>query len=491
MNKKIIITCLSALFCSVSFAQNVITVEDSGRAEVIGLPEGMIVSESDLMNDYNNRTNLTEGNDANVRVMSYNDSVIWSRLERIPTTIDMPLNDITRKFIENYTNRRSSVSVMLGAANFYNPIFEEALEKYGLPLELKYLPVIESALRPSATSPVGAAGLWQFMVGTGKRYGLEVNTLVDERRDPVKSSEAAAHYLSDLYNMFGDWGLAIAAYNCGEGNVQKALIRTGNQAGANYWSIYNRLPNETRGYVPAFIAATYIMNYYCEHGIVPRDASLPLESDTIVVKNEVKFSQIASKCNVTVDELRAINPQYRKDIVPKGYTLRLPITAVEDFIVYEDSIYRTNASTVFVATGARRATNADELAAAQRAATAANAANYTVVSSTNVPTSNNATEGDVAYVTPVVATPAPAPAQTTNTRSSYRNNSTYSRNNTYTKQQKKQKTKRQTSKNVTVKSGDTLTKIAKANGTTVDNLRKLNPNIKGSMIRPDQKVRVK
>ena len=146
MNKKIIITCLSAVLTSMSFAQNVITVEDSGRTEVIGLPEGMIVSESELMNDYNNRNNLTEGN-ANVRVMSYNDSVIWSRLERIPTTIDMPLNDVTRKFIENYTNRRSSVSIMLGAANFYNPIFEEALEKYGLPLELKYLPVIESALR--------------------------------------------------------------------------------------------------------------------------------------------------------------------------------------------------------------------------------------------------------------------------------------------------------------------------------------------------------
>lgn len=488
MNKKIIITCLSAVLSSMSFAQNVITVEDSGRTEVIGLPEGMIVGESELMNDYNNRNNLTEGN-ANVRVMSYNDSVIWSRLERIPTTIDMPLNDVTRKFIENYTNRRSSVSIMLGAANFYNPIFEEALEKYGLPLELKYLPVIESALRPSATSPVGAAGLWQFMVGTGKRYGLEVNTLVDERRDPVKSSEAAAHYLSDLYNMFGDWGLAIAAYNCGEGNVQKALIRTGNQAGANYWSIYNRLPSETRGYVPAFIAATYIMNYYCEHGIVPRDASLPLESDTIVVKNEVKFAQIASKCNVSVDELRAINPQYRKDIVPKGYTLRLPVTAVEDFIVYEDSIYRMNTSNVFVATGARRAVNADELAAATRAANAANAANAAAVTNSAATSYTDAASGDVAYVAPVAAV---EPVQTTtNTRSSYSSTNTRNSYSRSSSKQKKTRQPRQTTKNVTVKSGDTLTKIARANGTTVDNLRKLNPNIKGSMIRPDQKVRVK
>ena len=313
MNKKIVITCLSILLASWGYAQDEMAiVDDSVKSDAFDMPEGMLISEEELMRESSNINNLSEGAGAS-RVLSYDDSVLVSRLSRIPTTIEMPLNDVTRKFIDTYSTRmKGSVAIMLGSSNFYNPIFEEALERYGLPLELKYLPVIESALRPSATSRAGAAGLWQFMIGTGKRYGLEVNTLVDERRDPIKSSEAAAHYLSDLYEMFGDWGLAIAAYNCGEGNVQKAITRSGSQEGTDFWSIYNRLPRETRGYVPAFIAATYIMNYYCEHGIVPHDATLPLESDTVVVSHEVSFAQIASQCHVTVDELRAMNPQYRK-----------------------------------------------------------------------------------------------------------------------------------------------------------------------------------
>lgn len=443
MNKKIVITCLSILLASWGYAQDEMAiVDDSVKSDAFDMPEGMLISEEELMRESSNINNLSEGAGAS-RVLSYDDSVLVSRLSRIPTTIEMPLNDVTRKFIDTYSTRmKGSVAIMLGSSNFYNPIFEEALERYGLPLELKYLPVIESALRPSATSRAGAAGLWQFMIGTGKRYGLEVNTLVDERRDPIKSSEAAAHYLSDLYEMFGDWGLAIAAYNCGEGNVQKAITRSGSQEGTDFWSIYNRLPRETRGYVPAFIAATYIMNYYCEHGIVPHDTTLPLESDTVVVSHEVSFAQIASQCHVTVDELRAMNPQYRKDIVPVNYTLRLPAGSIEDFILYEDSIYGTSPKSA-LASGTRRLITEDIEA------------------------------------TPIEMTPA---STTSNVRS---NNARKSSRSTRSTRNRKQQTR-----NVAVKSGDTLSSIAKKNGTTVSKLRQLN-GIKGDIIRPGQKVRVK
>lgn len=455
MMKKIIIASISVLCASYAVGQEITTAVDSVdvttdvetttnvettadvNAESFDMPEGMLISDEELMKDYTNSANLTEGTGVS-RVLSYDDSVLVSRLSRIPTTIEMPLNDVTRKFIDSYSNRmKSSVAIMLGSANFYNPIFEEALERYGLPLELRYLPVIESALRPSATSRAGAAGLWQFMIGTGKRYGLEVNTLVDERRDPIKSSEAAAHYLSDLYDMFGDWSLAIAAYNCGEGNVQKAITRTGNQEGADFWSVYNRLPRETRGYVPAFIAATYIMNYYCEHGIVPLEANLPMESDTVLVQREVTFAQIASKCNVTVDELRSINPQYRKDIIPAGYTLRLPSGSIEDFLLYEDSIYGGKAVGGVFVSNTRRAFTEDVETAVQEPTTS-----------------------------------------TSKTRSTSRTRSSRST------------TRRQQTRSVAVKSGDTLSSIAKKNGTTVAKLRQMN-GIKGNIIRPGQKIRVK
>ena len=430
MNKRLNILCMiAALAVNALQAQEVLLVEnDSNLMEPVDMPEGMIVSEEDLMNDYSNKAGLSVGQAAAVRTLSYDDSLIVNRLSRIPTTIEMPLNNVTRKFIDTYSSRmKNAVSVMLGSANFYMPIFEEALERYGLPLELKYLPVIESALRPTATSRMGAAGLWQFMIGTGKRYGLEISTLVDERRDPVKSSEAAAHYLSDLYQMFGDWGLAIAAYNCGEANIQKALIRSGNQDGADYWDVYNRLPHETRGYVPAFIAANYIMNYYCEHGITPHEASLPLETDTVVVQADVKFDRIAQLCNVTSDELRAINPQYRKDIVPARYTLRLPVSAVEPFLTYEDSIY---------------------------------------------------TGGDVAAIRRTVTEDLIQTPEPTNTRS----RSSKSRNS--------RKSRSRGSKSVSVRSGDSLSAIAKRNGTTVANLKKLN-GIRSDKIRAGQKIRVK
>ena len=234
---------------------------------------------------------------------------------------------------------------MLAAANLYMPIIEEALEAYDLPLELKYLPIIESALNPSALSRRRASGLWQFILSTGKRYGLENNSLVDERRDPIKSTWAAARYLSELYNIYKDWNLALAAYNCGPGNVNKAIRRA--NGATDYWEIYDFLPRETRGYVPAFIAANYIMNYYCEHGICPMKSELPLATDTVHVNKDIHMQQIAAVCDIEIEQLRSLNPQFKKDIIPgnsKSYALRLPYNKVSLFIEQQDSIsaYKAN-----------------------------------------------------------------------------------------------------------------------------------------------------
>ena len=220
------------------------------------------------------------------------------------------------------------------------PIIEEALDAYDLPMELKYLPIIESALNPQALSRRRASGLWQFILSTGKLYGLENNSLVDDRRDPVKSTWAAARHLKDLYNIYKDWNLVLAAYNCGPGNVNKAIRRA--NGATDYWSIYNYLPRETRGYVPAFIAANYVMNYYCEHGICPMESELPLATDTIQINQELHLQQVADVCNINIEQLRSLNPQYKRDIIPgnsKPYALRLPENQIGNFIEKQDSVF--------------------------------------------------------------------------------------------------------------------------------------------------------
>ncbi len=276
----------------------------------------------------------------------YSDSVIMARLRRMPTVMEMAFNDVVRKYIDQYTGRmRRSVSYMLGACNFYLPFIEEALDYYGLPLELRYLPVIESALNPKARSHAGAVGLWQFMLTTGKQYNLKVNSLVDERQDPMKSSYAAARFLRDLYKIYGDWNLVIAAYNCGPGNVNKAIHRAGGVR--DYWQIYNYLPRETRGYVPAFIAANYAMTYYCEHNICPMKVTYPLDTDTIMLHRDVHMAQIAAVTGASLDMIQSLNPQYRTNIIPgtsEPSSLRLPLEHLTDFINMGDSVYNYNAS---------------------------------------------------------------------------------------------------------------------------------------------------
>ena len=328
-----------------------------GNEELIEFPEAMTYNLDSLLNLYMSKTYLSGANDCNMKDENpvFTKEQYIERLSRIPSVMEMAYNDVVQKFIDRYSGRlRYSVSYMLGAANFYVPIFEEALEAYQLPLELKYLPIIESALNPKAVSRVGATGLWQFMIGTGKQYGLEVNSFVDERRDPVKSSYAAARYLKALYKVFGDWNLVIAAYNCGPENINKAIRRaraaskTSKEGDAitaadkDYWHIYPYLPAETRGYVPAFIAANYIMTYYCEHNICPMTTRLPAQTDTVVVNRNVHIEQIAAVLNLDADMIRSLNPEYRRDIIPgqtKPYAIRLPLADTGRFIDNQDSIF--------------------------------------------------------------------------------------------------------------------------------------------------------
>lgn len=339
-----------------------ITVTDKqGNEELIEFPEAMTYDLDSLLNLYMSKTYLTGTNDCEMKDVNptYPREVYIERLSRIPSVMELAYNDVVQKFIDRYAGRlRYSVSYMLGAMNFYMPVFEEALEAYQLPLELKYLPIIESALNPKAVSRVGAAGLWQFMPATGKQYGLELNSLVDERRDPVKSSYAAARYLKALYRIFGDWNLVIAAYNCGPENINKAIRRARAAKGKiqegdvltaadkDYWHIYPYLPAETRGYVPAFIAANYIMTYYCDHNICPMTTRLPAQTDTVIVKRNVHLEQVAAVLGLDIDMLRSLNPEYRRDVVPgltKPSAIRLPLADTGRFIDNEDSIYNYHA----------------------------------------------------------------------------------------------------------------------------------------------------
>jgi len=269
------------------------------------------------------------------------DTVIANRLQSLHTVIPMTYNSEVRSYIRMYLNRmKTRLDVMLTLSEFYFPVFEQSLAKYNVPEELKYLTIVESAMNPQATSRVGAAGLWQFMYTTGKNYGLEVNSVIDERRDTYKSSDAAAHYIHDLYRIFDDWLLAIAAYNCGPGNINKAIARSGGKH--DFWQIYSYLPRETRGYIPAFIAATYIMNFYPEHGLHPKRVAIPLRTDTIMVERNMMFHFVNKYTGVPMDELRTLNPQYRADYIPGeggSYPLCLPTEKMNDLITWADSIF--------------------------------------------------------------------------------------------------------------------------------------------------------
>lgn len=267
------------------------------------------------------------------------DSVYKQRLQALPLIVEVPYNEVVRKYILRYIKHSpKQLAVLQRKAEYYFPIFEDIIVRYQLPYELCYLSIVESALNPNARSHVGATGLWQFMPSTGKRYGLEINSLVDERMDPIRSTEAACQYLTDLYKIFGDWNLAIAAYNCGPGNVNKAIHRAGDKR--DFWSIYPFLPKETRGYLPIFIAVVYAMNYAQVHGICPAEPLLTMASDTIITTQRQHLKQIAENIHIPLHELRRLNPQYPRDIIPGGkeYAICLPSEKMGAYIDNEQVI---------------------------------------------------------------------------------------------------------------------------------------------------------
>lgn len=268
------------------------------------------------------------------------DDVYRDRLSRMATIIPMDYNPIVRNCISIYADRRRElVRYVMAMADLYFPLFEQVLDQYDLPLELKYLAIIESNLNPRAYSRAGAAGIWQFMLPTGKLFGLEINSLIDQRLDPIASTHAACKYFKQMYATFGDWYLVLASYNCGPGNVNKAIRRAGGRT--SFWEIYPYLPRETRSYVPFFIAATYIMTYHCEHNICPMRTSLSVATDTVMVDRLMHLRQVADVLNVDIEMLRTFNPQYKREIIPghiKPCVLKLPVAATYAYIDKKDTI---------------------------------------------------------------------------------------------------------------------------------------------------------
>ncbi len=339
MMRKTYYILILLLFSSPLFATNdTIIIKNDDSAEIIerqldSLASEWYVRKSIEMND----SEFTPTADP---VVAVSDSVYKERLENIHSVISLPYNSIVRNHILVYIDsKRDKFSIMLGMREYYLPMIEDIFDSYGLPTELKYMAVIESALNPNAVSRVGATGLWQFIYSTGRAYGLTINSVVDERRDPVKSTHAAARYLKDLYEIYHDWGLVIAAYNCGPGNVNKAIRRSGNRK--DYWEIYYRLPRETRGYLPSYIAAAYAMNNFEEHQIKPVPVDFPVATDTIMVTRDIRLEQVAGVLSIPLGELKALNPQYRTNLVPgksKPMSLTLPMLYLGQFIDMQDSI---------------------------------------------------------------------------------------------------------------------------------------------------------
>ena len=330
---------------------------DEGGLAIEGLlPEDYTLDVTDsLLSLWYVHSNLRKGDTVSFNMdsvhfrSSVTDKEYLQRLADMNSFITLPFNETVRNYIILYSEKMpTKMRSMLALSQYYFPIFEEIFDRYGLPKELKYMAVIESAFNPVAVSRAGAKGMWQFMYNTAKMYGLTINSFVDERLDPVKSADAAARYMRDAYRIFGDWNLAISSYNCGSGNVNKAMRRSGSR---EFWPVYNYLPRETRGYVPAFVGAMYAFTYYREHGLVPETDSMPVQVDTFHIRRMLHFQQVSALTGVSVEMLKKLNPQYVHDIVPgtakEEYVLRLPYQYTSKFIENEDSVYAYNAKEYF------------------------------------------------------------------------------------------------------------------------------------------------
>ncbi len=410
------------------------------------------------------------------------DEVYIERLKNMNSFISLPYNDIVKNYIILYSEKMpDKMSHIIGLCQYYMPIFDEIFNKYDLPEELKAMAVIESAMNPLAVSRAGAKGMWQFMYSTAKMYNLHIDSFVDERLDPVKAADAAARYLQDAYEIFGDWNLAIASYNCGAGNVNKAIRRSGGKRA--FWDIWPYLPKETRGYGPAFVGALYTMTYYKEHGIKPEPIEMPIAVDTFKINRPLHLKQVADLTGAPLDDLKNLNPQYRHDIIPgnsREYILRLPYTYTNAFIENEDSVYVHKAEEYLNPTtlkkiqdggdGERivyRVKSGDYLGriASRHGCTVSQIKRWNDLSSNNIRVGQRL----VIYR----GGKAPAPSSSSKSGSSGNQQPSTSGSATYT-----------------VKSGDTLSKIASRHGTTVENLKKWN-DLKSNNIKAGQKLKVR
>lgn len=439
-------------------------------------------------NAYANSTDVDYDMDSVKFSSNVSDEEMMRRLAAMNSFISLPFNETVKNYMVLYSEKMpSKMARVIGLSYYYFPIFEETLNKYNLPVELKYMSVIESMLNIRATSRAGARGMWQFMYNTGRNYGLEINSFVDERLDVEKAVDAAARYLADAYSIFGDWALAISSYNCGAGNVSKAIRRAG--GARDFWSIYPFLPRETRGYMPAFVGAMYAMTYYREYGIQPMNVGMPAQTDTIEIHRNLHFQQINQVVGVPVEDLRNLNPQYTHDIIPgntKTYILNLPFTWTSAFLeADQDSLYKFKADSLMSEKVIKDVKNSStEQRIAYRVKNGDYlgriAAKYGVsvnqIKSWNHLRSNNIRIGQILYI--YKGGSAPKSTDTSSARSSSSASGTSAKTATGSNGEKI----------YTVRSGDSLYAIAKNfPGVSADDIKNAN-HLGSSSIRPGQKL---